>query len=80
MNEIKGVEKRMTLDGDIYVEIWAGARSSPAYSFYATKTEIANEGNAVRIYTSDGEIFETSIHNVVMQLLGKEKEKFLQPK
>lgn len=80
MNEIKGSEKRMTLDGDIYVEIWVGARSSPVYSFYATKTEIANKGNAVRIYTSDGEIFETSTNNVVMQLLGKEKEKFLQPK
>lgn len=80
MNEIKGAEKRMTLDGDIYVEIWAGARSSPAYSFYATKTEITNNGNAVRIYTSDGEIFETSINNVVMQLLGKEKEKFLPQK
>jgi hypothetical protein len=57
-----------------------GGLRNPAYSFMATKTEITNDGNAVRLYAANGDVFETSIHNVVMQILGEEKEKLLQPK
>lgn len=64
----------------VYVEIWVGGRTNPAYSMVAIKTELANDGNAVRIYATNGDVFETSIHNVIIQLLGEEKEKFLQPK
>lgn len=59
----------------VYVEIWMGGLRNPAYSFMATKTEITNDGNAVRLYATNGDVFETSIHNVVMQILGEEKEK-----
>jgi predicted aspartyl protease len=57
-----------------------GGLRNPAYSFMATKTEITNDGNVVRLYATNGDVFETSIHNVVVQILGEEKEKLLQPK
>jgi hypothetical protein len=64
----------------VYVEIWMGGLRNPAHSFMATKTEITNDGNVVRLYATNGDVFETSIHNVVMQILGEEKEKLSQPK
>jgi hypothetical protein len=77
-NETKRIVNEM--GGGVYVEIWVGGMIEPAYVIWAIKTEVVNGGNAVRIFSADGEIFETSVHNVVMQLLGKEKEKFLPPK
>jgi hypothetical protein len=81
-NSIQKETKRIVdeIGGGVYVEIWVGGMRNPAYSLIATKIDPTNNGNAVRIYTADGEIFETSTNNVVMQLLGKEKEKFLPPK
>lgn len=77
-NSMQKETKRIVdeIGGGVYVEIWVGGMIEPAYVIWAIKTEVVNGGNTVRIFSADGEIFETSVHNVVMQILGKEKQKY----
>jgi hypothetical protein len=78
MDEIKRIVDET--GGGVFVEIYMGGERMPVYTLIATKTEITNNGNVIRIYAADGKVFETAIQNVVLQLLGKEREKVLQPK
>ncbi len=58
-------------DACAYVEIWVGNLNRPAYCIIAKKTQICNNGNSVRVFSTDGNIFEVSTQNVVMRVFDK---------
>ena len=68
-NETSDIIQRTVrnLGGYAFAEIWVGESNHPAYSLVAEKTELIND-NLIRIYTIDGDIFETSSKNVVLRI------------
>lgn len=58
----------------MYVEIWMGGMTNPAYSFVALEMKESIDGTFVMFKTSGGKTIEASPKNVIIRHLGEKKE------
>lgn len=55
------------------VEIWVGNKTSPVYTIYPKRIDVAIDASFVRVEANDGTEYETAPENVVIKTYDKDK-------